>query len=265
MPNINIAVRNKIAKNQDETEYICGNSDFLIDFDFDEEWDEYEAKTARFVWNSGYRDIVFMGKQCAMPVISNTNTILCGVFAGDLHTTTPALIPSRKSILCGNPAPAELPSDVFEQMQTLFNDGVKEAKASAEAAEASAKEAAALSAVWTGSAIQDPDTLTVSIRVYKNKDLCADNLYYRIQDRYGSFWSDTDAGIMRNGEAESSPISNGSEDETRCLIFDGAGKHLYCILPVENPDMTELVLTSPNGTRFKLTVDNSGALKATAL
>lgn len=121
MPNINIAVRNKIAKNVDETEYICGNSDFLIDFDFDAEWDAYETKTARFIYGTAYQDIVFQGTQCKVPVMSNTNTVLCGVFAGDLHTTTPALIKAQKSILCGSGSPAKPPEDVYAQIMELLN------------------------------------------------------------------------------------------------------------------------------------------------
>ncbi len=78
MRNINIVVRNKIARNADGTEYICGNSDFLVNFDFDAEWDAYDAKTARFIYGSTYKDIVFQGNQCKMPIMSNTNTILCG-------------------------------------------------------------------------------------------------------------------------------------------------------------------------------------------
>lgn len=121
MSNIKITVKNKIATNPESTEYICGNSDFVIDFDFDAEWDAYETKTARFIYGGGYQDIIFQGSQCAVPVISNTNTILCGVYAGDLHTTTPALIRARKGILCGNSAPADPAPDVYAQMMELIN------------------------------------------------------------------------------------------------------------------------------------------------
>lgn len=102
MPNINISVRNKIATQTDKTEYICGNSDFVIKFDFDSEWDAFEAKTARFKYNGAYKDVVFMGDQCEVPIISNTNNISIGVYAGNLHTTTAALILCEKSILCGD-------------------------------------------------------------------------------------------------------------------------------------------------------------------
>lgn len=121
MPNIKITVKNKIALSAGSTEYICGNSDFVIDFDFDAEWDAYETKTARFIYGGSYQDMIFQGSQCAVPVISNTNTILCGVYAGDLHTTTPALIRARKGILCGNSAPADPAPDVYAQMMEILN------------------------------------------------------------------------------------------------------------------------------------------------
>lgn len=48
MPDINISVQNKIAVQTNKTEYICDNSDFIIKFNFDAEWDAYDSKTARF-------------------------------------------------------------------------------------------------------------------------------------------------------------------------------------------------------------------------
>lgn len=89
MPNINISVRNKIAT-ADSTEYICGNSDFVINFDFDSEWDAYGTKTARFSHSGSYTDVMFTGNQCAVPIISDTFFCHVGVYAGNLHTTTPA-------------------------------------------------------------------------------------------------------------------------------------------------------------------------------
>ena len=42
MPDINISVKNKIAVQTNKTEYICDNSDFIIKFNFDAEWDAYD-------------------------------------------------------------------------------------------------------------------------------------------------------------------------------------------------------------------------------
>lgn len=138
---IDIAIRNKIAVNTNKTEYVCGNDDFIVRFDFDAEWDDFVHKTARFISNGAYADVVFSGNECAVPVHSGTNTILCGVYAGDLRTTTPALIGARKSILCGSPAPAEPTPAVFAQMMELFNanDAIRKNAEAASLSEQNAK------------------------------------------------------------------------------------------------------------------------------
>jgi len=119
---ISVAVRNKIASYPGKTAYVCGNSDFVVVFDFDEEWGEFPEKTARFIHSGEHTDVVFEGNRCAIPIISNTLTIKVGVFAGDLRTTTPAYIPARKSILCGGGAPAAPANDVYNQLMELIND-----------------------------------------------------------------------------------------------------------------------------------------------
>lgn len=116
MPEMNITVRNKIATKTDNVVYVCYNSDYVINFDFDSEWDAYDAKTAQFNVNGKPIPVVFTGNQCKVPVITNTYAFHVGVFAGDLHTTTAARVPCRKSILCGAGAPADPAPDVYDQL-----------------------------------------------------------------------------------------------------------------------------------------------------
>lgn len=85
-------------------EIICGNSDYVIEFTFDGEWDAYASKTARFIWNGQYKDVEFTGSTCAVPLLKNTDTLRVGVYAGDLKTTTSAVIGCKKSVLCGGEA-----------------------------------------------------------------------------------------------------------------------------------------------------------------
>ena len=127
MKTINVTVRDKIASAVGDIVYICGNSDYIINFDFDEEWDAYGVKTARFVHNGTYTDVVFTGNQCAMPVIHKAYGIFVGVYAGDLRTTTPAHIPSAASILSAEGTPAAPPDDVYAQIIKLCNEAVAEA------------------------------------------------------------------------------------------------------------------------------------------
>ena len=120
MPVINISVENKIAE-ADGTLYVCGNSDFVAKFAFDAEWEAYENKTARFCYNNSYVDVVFTGDKCPVPIISGTYFFNIGVYAGDLHTTTPARVPCKKSILCDTGFPADPPDDVYNQIMAKLN------------------------------------------------------------------------------------------------------------------------------------------------
>lgn len=128
-----VTIRDKIATYAEMRPYVCGNSDYVIHFDMDEEWAAHETKTARFVKDDGtYHDQVFTGNDCPVPVISNTFSIRVGVFAGDLHTTTPAYIPAKKSILCGSGMPSAPSDDVYAQLMEHLNqieqNGVSEAE-----------------------------------------------------------------------------------------------------------------------------------------
>ena len=67
---IDVEVRNKIATQTNDTVYVCGNSDFVVNFDFDDEWAEHEYKTARFVFDGKFVDAIFSGNECSVPVIS---------------------------------------------------------------------------------------------------------------------------------------------------------------------------------------------------
>ena len=121
MPNISITVKNKVAR-ADRAIIVCDNSDYVAVFDFDAEWDAYTTKTARFVYGGKYTDVVFSGNECAVPVMQNTRAVTVGVFAGDLHTTTPAYISCVPSILFGNGIPADPTPDVYAQIMELLNN-----------------------------------------------------------------------------------------------------------------------------------------------
>ena len=120
MPEMNITVRNKIATKTDNVVYVCDNSDYVINFDFDSEWDAYDTKTARFDYDGKHTDVVFVGNQCNVPIITNTYAFHVGVFGGDLHTTTAARVPCRKSILSGAGAPEDPTPHVYDQIMEII-------------------------------------------------------------------------------------------------------------------------------------------------
>lgn len=119
---IEIIIREKIARTVDKHAFaVCGNSDYTIKFDFDSEWDSHETKTARFKYNGSYTDVPFSGDTCPMPVITNAYRVEIGVYAGELRTSSPALLPLRRSILDGNETesePSQEIKDTFGKMLT---------------------------------------------------------------------------------------------------------------------------------------------------
>ena len=118
-----VTVKKKIATAPDTAAYICGNGDFTIHFNFDAEWDAYDSKTARFIMDDKtFIDIVFQGTSCAIPVITDSIFINVGVFAGNLCTTTPAVIRAKKSILCDTGTPAAPPDDVYNQIMERLDE-----------------------------------------------------------------------------------------------------------------------------------------------
>jgi hypothetical protein len=106
MGDISVSVRNKIATNTTPDEIIvCGNSGYKIAFEFDEEWSGLTTKTARFVYYIGRtrykKEEKLVGNTVKVPILSNIDYVLVGVYAGDLSTTTPARVMCARSILCG--------------------------------------------------------------------------------------------------------------------------------------------------------------------
>lgn len=122
---LHVAVNNKIATyRQRDGSIVCGNKGYSVQFSFDAEWEEHRVKTARFIYNSHVVDTVFEGDTVEVPILRNTTLVAVGVFAGDLQTTTPAIIPCRKSILCSDGLPPDPEPDVYAQiMEMMANSG----------------------------------------------------------------------------------------------------------------------------------------------
>lgn len=122
MPEIKIDITNKVASQIGTAVIVCGNDDYKITFTFDNEWGAYQEKTARFRFINAegkkeYIDVLFSGSTCAVPILSNIDTVSVGVYAGDLQTTTGADIKCQRSILCGQGTKHEAPDpDVYNRI-----------------------------------------------------------------------------------------------------------------------------------------------------
>ena len=124
MPNIEVSIKNKIAQTTTENAFIiCGNSDYNIIFNFDEEWNGETTKTALFVYNGNSIPVPFNGNVCEVPILRNTTQVKIGVFAGDLKTTTSAYVPCRKSITDeGGEIPLDPKPNVYNEIIKLVNE-----------------------------------------------------------------------------------------------------------------------------------------------
>lgn len=164
MKTLNVFVVNKIATySQRGGCIVCGNSDYQIQFTFDSEWDSYTQKTARFIWRGQYIDVDFTGNTVTVPIVSNTDKVEVGVYAGDLHTTTSASISCEKSILCGNTLP--MPD---EELDKQYASEAKAAAAEAQTAATNAKKSETNASTYASTARTQATTATNQATAAKN-------------------------------------------------------------------------------------------------
>ena len=92
MQNIQIEVRNRIARAKYGERIVSDNAGYTITFDFDEEWNDTD-RTARFIFDSGYIDVPFSGDTVFVPMLpASVQEVKVGVYSGSLQTTTAAAI-----------------------------------------------------------------------------------------------------------------------------------------------------------------------------
>lgn len=123
MADIQIAITEKRPQVIGAPVIVCGNSDYTITFNFDAEWGA-GTKTARFVYiRDGavmHEDVVFSGSTVAVPILDNVREVRVGVYAGNLQTSTPVVIPCECSIRCGTGAPADPTPSQYDQIIALL-------------------------------------------------------------------------------------------------------------------------------------------------
>lgn len=120
MPEIKIKIRDKRAGGTGTV--ICGNSDYTVAWDLDEEWTPYDTKTMRVNLADGtYQDVVFTGNTAAMPVLSTPGWASVGLYAGDLHTSRAADLRVLSSVTTPGGAPADPAEDVYAQITEKLN------------------------------------------------------------------------------------------------------------------------------------------------
>ena len=131
MPEIRITVQNKIAQTVGKPVIVCGNSDYTLFFETDDEWTPYDGKTARFFWYDNrqrrflHTDVLFEGNAVTAPVLRDTNEVIVGIFAGALHTSAPVRIPCQQAVTDGadiDEPPAPLYVQLLSYLQAIAQE-----------------------------------------------------------------------------------------------------------------------------------------------
>lgn len=127
---IHITVRDRVPTITAGEEVISHNSDYVAEFEFDEEW-QSAYKTVYFVCEDGsYQAVVISGNMCAVPMLDGEHRrIFVGVQEGSaekpsvLKTSRPCCLKVADSIadLLGQPIPDPTP-DVYQQIIAMLED-----------------------------------------------------------------------------------------------------------------------------------------------
>lgn len=125
---IHITVRDRVPIITAGEDVISHNSDYVAEFEFDEEWQD-KVKTVYFVCEDGsYQAVVMSGNSCGVPMLDGEHRrIFVGVQAGAaekpsvLKTTRPCCLKVKDSIVdyLGQPIPDPTPS-VYEQIIAML-------------------------------------------------------------------------------------------------------------------------------------------------
>ncbi len=125
---IHITVRDRVPTITAGEDVISHNSDYVAEFEFDEEWQD-KVKTVYFVCEDGsYQAVVMDGNSCGVPMLDGEHRrIFVGVQAGAaekpsvLKTTRPCCLKVKDSIAdyLGQPIPDPSP-DVYEQIIAML-------------------------------------------------------------------------------------------------------------------------------------------------
>lgn len=99
MPTIDIIIRDKTASAVNPPCIVCGNSDYNVKFDFDDEWQAHNNKIGVFAYNRcgewQSEKVLFEDDTCPVPALHGVRSVWIGVTAGDVRTSTPADVPCR--------------------------------------------------------------------------------------------------------------------------------------------------------------------------
>ena len=114
------SIRERVISQVDD-QLIGDNADYTATFDFDEEW-AGKVKTARFIHNGRYADVMLEGSSCTIPVeVLKHGFVNVGVFTSEM-TTTFCEVYVRESIKEKDGSPVPPSYDVYAQIIDRLED-----------------------------------------------------------------------------------------------------------------------------------------------
>lgn len=134
MPVIKIQVRNKVPKVISQTPLpegwkdprfvVCYNgwdeNTYTIKWDLDKEWTKFEHLTMHVTFpDDTSTDVLFKGNTCPLPPIQSPGNTYVGLYAGNIHSTTPAKLCAMRSTLSkgGFPPKTDAYLDVLNELE----------------------------------------------------------------------------------------------------------------------------------------------------
>ena len=144
---VNITIAERISSAPAGVVLVCNNPTDTIEFAFDDEWSEYDVKTARFSWANNFIDVPFSGWSVKVPEITNTQYVFVGVYANGI-ASTPIKLDCKRSILCLGDheyvPPEHTYWDEFAETLAALNKAAEDANNAANKAENVVEELAVL-------------------------------------------------------------------------------------------------------------------------
>lgn len=103
------------------SELVGDNADYIASFVFDSEWDN-AVKTARFIKENKYVDVLLENDSCTMPVeVLKGGYIRVGVFSSTM-TSTYCIVQVNESIKEKHGSPIEPTEDIYSQIIGMIED-----------------------------------------------------------------------------------------------------------------------------------------------
>ncbi len=133
MPDINITVAHKVAVS-DTQSIVCDNSNYVVVWDLDEEWAAYDTKAMHLTYSDGTHAVrIFSGQRVTLPVVTVPGKVGISLYAGDISTSSEALITAKPSGRTGCDPVPDPGTGLYEQLLAALNDKVPKDQGTANA------------------------------------------------------------------------------------------------------------------------------------